>query len=134
MTILLTAILHLPLSASNATAADVTLNPTQFVLKGKPAPFDGYLVEPQRFEKTIIALGDLQSTKENSELKSKLVEIYDRDRKQAEDKLIAQKKEFEFTEKGLKDKIADLDVWYRKPYIIAIGVAAVFILTGTLLP
>lgn len=122
----------LAISANKTSAAE--LNPTQYVLKGTQAPFSGFLVEQNRFEKTIIAIADLESTKENSLLKTRLLEIAEKDRDLAIQKAEAQKKEFEFTEKGLKDKIADLDVWYKKPWFVASGVAVLFIATGILLP
>jgi len=129
----LTGILHLPLGTNKSYAAE--LNATRYLLKGQTAPFDGYLVEPSRLEKTLIALHDLESTKELLVLKTKYYEEKLRAEKlESEMELKAAKAESDAVEKELKSKIADLDVWYKKPYIIAVGVAAIFIATGTLIP
>jgi len=127
----LTGISPLLLSVSNAAE----LNPTQYLQKGQTAPFNGYLIEPTRLEKTIIALQDLESTKQVIALKTKYYEEkLQKEKDLADEKLAAQKKESEAVEKGLKDKIAELDVWYKKPWVVATGVAALFIATGILIP
>lgn len=131
MTIALTGISPLLLSISNAAE----LNSTQYLQKGQSAPFSGYLIDSTRLEKTIIALQDLESTKQVIALKTKYYEEkLQKEKDLADEKLAAQKKESEAVEKELKAKIADLDVWYKKPWVVAVGVVAVFIATGTLLP
>lgn len=105
------------------------------MLKGQTAPFSGYLVSPQRLEKTLIALHDLESTKQLLELKTKYFEEkLSLERVSAETKLKAKEDESAAVEKELKAKIADLDVWYKKPWFVATSVAVIFITTGILVP
>lgn len=119
--------------ASKAEAAE--LNATQYLLKGQPAPFNGYLVEPTRLEKALIAIKDLESTKEAASLKTKyLEEKLEKEKMLAAQQLETQKKESEAVEKELKEKIAELDVWYRKPWFVAGATAVLFIATGLLIP
>jgi len=110
-------------------------NPTIPLNKGEAAPYDGYLVDQQRLEKVLLAIRELEATKR--EMKYRI--LYEEE-KAKNDKLLfdqqleAQKKESDAVEKELKAKIADLDVWYKKPWFVAGATAAVFILTGVLLP
>lgn len=121
------------LQASSAFAAE--LNPTKYLLKGETAPFEGYLVEPTRLEKCMIAISDLQSTKEVLALKTQYYEEkLQREKALADEKFAAQLKESEAVEKELKAKIADLDVWYKKPWFVALGTAAILITIGVLIP
>ena len=133
LTISLTGILHLPLGTNKAYAAE--LNATRYLLKGQPAPFAGYLVEPKRLEKSLIALHDLESTKELLVLKTTYYEEkLKAERFAAEMEYKAAKAESDAVEKELKAKIADLDVWYKKPWFVGGAVAVIFIATGVLLP
>ena len=127
----LTGISPLLLGISSAAELDAT----KYLLKGQLAPFNGYLVSPMRFEKALIALHDLESTKELLTLKTKYFEEkLAAEKVLVEQQLAAEQAEALAVEKELKAKIADLDVWYRKPWVVAVGVAAVFIATGALIP
>lgn len=129
----LTGISPLLLGTNNVYAAE--LNATKYLLKGAPAPFTGYLVEPKRLEKSLIALHDLESTKELLALKTTYYEEKLKAEKlAAEMEYKAAKAESDAVEKELKAKIAELDVWYKKPWFVATGVAVLFIATGVLLP
>lgn len=133
MIISLTGILHLPLGINKAEAAD--LNPTQYVLKNQPAPFTGYLVEPSRLEKVLIAIKDLESTKNEKLMHEKYyTEKLEKEKLLAEKELAAQKADAKNTEDRLKAEIKKLDVWYKKPYIVAIGTAIIFILSRGIMP
>ena len=128
----------LDLSESKALVIELkkpALNGTTYLKKGTPAPFPGYLVEPTRLEKVLIAVKDLESTKREAETQKKYFESkLLNEQLLAEKELAAQKKEAEAVEKELKAKIADLDVWYKKPWFVAGAVTVIFIATGVLLP
>lgn len=129
----LTGIFHLIHGINNVYAAE--LNATKYLLKGHSAPFTGYLVEPKRLEKSLIALHDLESTKQLLDLKTTYYEEKLKTEKlAAELEIMAVKAESDAVEKELKAKIADLDVWYKKPWFVATGVAVLFIATGILIP
>lgn len=111
------------------------LNHTLYLPRGAQAPFPGYLVEPDRLEKVMIAIKDLESTKNEF----KFFQAYTEEKAKndnliATQKLEVQKREAEAVEKGLTAKIANLNVWYKKPFVVAIGVSILFIATGVLLP
>lgn len=108
--------MSLLISAGSATA-EIQLNETKYILKGTPAPFTGYLIESSRFEKVLIAISDLQSTKEAYQLRTQLYELTVKQKELAEQKLEMKTQESEAVEEGLKEEIARLDVWYRKPWV-----------------
>ena len=129
----LTGITHLPLGTNKVYAAE--LNPTQYILKNQPAPFTGYLVEPSRLEKIMIAIKDLESTKNEKMYQEKyFTEKLEKEKLLAEKELAAQKADASNTEKGLKAKIAELDVWYKKPWVVAVGIGVLFLASGAVLP
>jgi len=111
------------------------LNPTVYLQKKQPAPFDGYLVEPVRLEKSVHAVQEL-------DVAQKFIEVQEQyyDAKAANEMLIEVKKweakqaETAAVEKALKEKVAEKSVWYRQPWFVATGVAALFITTGILIP
>jgi hypothetical protein len=129
----LTGIVHLPLGINRAYAAE--LNSTQYVLKNQSAPFTGYLVEPTRLEKMMIVIKDLESTKNEKLYQEKyFTEKLEKEKLLAEKELAARKADAANTEKELKAKIVELNVWYKKPWFVAAGITAIFITTGILLP
>jgi len=132
MIILLIVTLCLPVSAGNSYAGD--LNPTQYVLKGKPTPFTGFLVEPDRFEKTLIAIADLESTRAASLVKLKELEAITRQADADKSKFELERKKLLSVEEGLKKELAAKSVFYRQPWFVATSVAVLFIATGVLLP
>ena len=128
--ILLTGIIP----TSNALA-ESNPPPTLFLKKGEIAPNDGYLVDESRLEKVLIAIKDLESTKNEMKYRIKYMEEKAKnDEMLFQQQFDAQSKENEATEKELKAEIARLDVWYKKPLFVAAATATIFILTGVLLP
>ena len=112
----------------------VYLNPTQYVKKTQPAPFDGYLVEPERLEKALIATAETTLLKKDLEIAQRDAEIAQLKQEKAEKQLAEEQAKCDFVVKGLTEKIADLDVWYRKPWFVATATAVLFIATGILIP
>ena len=112
----------------------VYLNPTTPLKKTQPAPFDGYLVEPERLEKALIATAETTLLKKDLEIAQKDTEIAQLKQEKAEKQLAEEQAKCDFVVKGLTEKIADLDVWYKKPWFVATATAVLFIATGILIP
>jgi hypothetical protein len=111
------------------------LNPTVYLVKGVPAPFDGYLVEQDRLQKCVIAVQDSDYYKSLGEIQKQYYE-----EKLAAEKKIAdltlelKMKEAAAVEKGLKEELAAKSVWYRQPWFTISATVAVFVVTKVLLP
>jgi len=103
------------------------IDDTKYVLKGEIVPFTGYIVAPSRFEKVIVAIADLQSTKEAYQLRTQLYELTLKQKELAEQKLEMKTQESEAVEEKLEERIAELDVWYLKPWFVSTSTAVLFI-------
>lgn len=110
-------------------------NPTIFLDKGDVAPYKGYLVDESRLEKVLIAIKELEATK--NEMKYRIMYMEEKAKNNEilfNQQLDTQLKESQAVEEELKNKIAELDVWYRKPIFVAGTTVVIFILTGVLVP
>lgn len=101
--------------ASSVSAA--TLNPSQYILKGTPAPFSGFLVEKDRIEKSVEIANELKYYKKLYETEMKY-----RDMKEENAVL---KAKLEFAAKAsedaaiidaLKKELAKEKVFYKQWY------------------
>jgi hypothetical protein len=109
-------------------------NPTVHLDTGEKAPYPGYLVDEGRLEKVLIAIKELEATK--NEMKFRIAYMEEKaknDKMLFEQQMAAKDKEYQAVEKELKAKIAELDVWYKKPLFVAGATAIIFIATGFLL-
>jgi ElaB/YqjD/DUF883 family membrane-anchored ribosome-binding protein len=112
----------------------VYLNPTIPLKKDQPAPFEGYLVEPERLEKAMIGVGESKDLRDNLKFAQKDLEIAQLKQLNAEKDRALEAARYESKLKEAKDKIDSLDVWYKKPWFVVAVTAAVFVLSGVLVP
>jgi len=118
-----------------ATNWAAELNPTQYVIKGQPAPFTGFIVDEPRLKTCVTAVQDANYYRDLSNLQEKFYSQKIADNaKIAELELSLKTKEDAAVEKGLKEELAAKSVWYRQPWFTISATALVFIITGTLLP
>jgi len=116
-------------------AANLNLNPTQYVLKGVPAPFDGFLVEQERLQMCVTAVQDANYYRDVANLQEKYYaqKIAD-DKKIADLQLELKTREDAAVEKGLKEELKAKSVWYKQYWFTIPATAVFFIVTGSLLP
>jgi len=112
----------------------VYLNPTTPLKKTQPAPFDGYLVEPERLEKAMIGVAESNDLRDNLKFAQKDLEISQLKQLNAEKDRALEAARYESQLKDAKDKIDSLDIWYKKPWFVATATAVLFIATGVLVP
>jgi len=112
----------------------IYLNPTTALKKTQPAPFDGYLVEPERLEKAMIGVAESNDLKDNLKFAQKDLEIAQLKQSNAEKDRALEAARYESQLKEAKEKIDNLDVWYKKPWFVATTTAIVFVLSSILVP
>jgi len=130
------SILIFPASNSHALTLKIPgINPTQYVLKGAPAPFDGFLVEQKRLEMCVTAVQDANYYRDVADLQEKFYsqKIADNARIAALE-LELKTKEAAHVEEGLKEQLKVATRWYRQPWFTITATAVVFIATGILVP
>ncbi len=113
-----------------------SLNPTQYVLKGAPAPFTGFVVEEPRLQICVTAVQDANYFRDLAALQEKFYT-----QKMADEAKIAalqlelKTKEDAAVEKGLKAEVAKKSVFYKQYWFTIPATALVFILShGLLVP
>ncbi len=112
------------------------LNPTQYVLKGTSAPFDGFVVEQDRLQVCVAAAQDANYYRDLAGLQEKFyAQKIDDDAKIAALTLEIKTKEGAAVEKGLKDELKSKSAWYKQYWFTVPATALVIILShGLLLP
>lgn len=120
--------------ANNSFSAD--LNPTQYILKGQVAPFNGFVVEQDRLQMCVRAVQDADYYKSLSDMQKQYYEEkMVADAKIAELTLQLKTKEDAAVEKGLKEELVKKSVWYKQYWVtIPATVVSMFLLRIPLAP
>ena len=112
------------------------LNPTQYVLKGVPAPFSGFVVEQDRLQMCVTAVQDANYYRDLAALQEKFYEQKMADNAKIADLTLQLKtNEDKAVEDGLKKELKSKTVWYKQYWFTVPATALVIVLSqGLLVP
>lgn len=94
-----------------------SLNPSQYVIKGIPSPFSGYVVETERLQKCVQAVQELEYEKKYNDLQTAYYEEKLKNQQLTFDlQMKVEKGQNDAVTKELKSELSDKSVFYRQPW------------------